>query len=163
MLLRITLFSATVAVASERFMDKFESWLVPRLDFVFAIRFEVKSSLVEPGNYKSEIGRNTMTQAEAALERMMGTPFEQQARNMVAAMGNYDNYPEPDDVAAAVAHALTDPAPKMRYMVVATPRQAEVTIRKAIDEMVQLNQSHQYSYDREALIRMLDEALARIR
>jgi NAD(P)-dependent dehydrogenase (short-subunit alcohol dehydrogenase family) len=126
-------------------------------------RFEVKSSLVEPGNYKSEIGRNTMTQAEAALERMMGTPFEQQARNMVAAMGNYDNYPEPDDVAAAVAHALTDPAPKMRYMVVATPRQAEVTIRKAIDEMVQLNQSHQYSYDREALIRMLDEALARIR
>jgi hypothetical protein len=39
MLLRITLFSATVAVASERFMDKFESWLVPLLDFVFAIYY----------------------------------------------------------------------------------------------------------------------------
>jgi NAD(P)-dependent dehydrogenase (short-subunit alcohol dehydrogenase family) len=126
-------------------------------------RFEVRSSLVEPGNYKSEIGRNKMTQAVAALERILGKPFELHARIMVAEMGNYDNYPDPDDVAAAVAHALTDPAPKMRYMVVATPRQAEVTIRKAIDEMVQLNQSHQYSYDREALIRMLDEALARIR
>jgi NAD(P)-dependent dehydrogenase (short-subunit alcohol dehydrogenase family) len=126
-------------------------------------RFEVKSSLIEPGNYKSEIGRNTMAQAEAALERMKGTPFEQQARNMVAAMGNYDNYPEPDDVAAAALHALSDPEPKMRYMVVATPRQAEVTIRKAIEELVQLNQSHTFSYDREALIRMLDETLERIK
>ena len=126
-------------------------------------RFEVKSSLIEPGNYKSEIGRNTMAQAEAALERMMGTPFEQQARNMVAAMGNYDNYPEPDDVAAAALHALSDAAPKMRYMVVATPRQAEVTIRKAMEELVQLNQSHTFSYDREALIRLLDETLARIK
>jgi NAD(P)-dependent dehydrogenase (short-subunit alcohol dehydrogenase family) len=126
-------------------------------------RFEVKSSLIEPGNYKSEIGRNTMAQAEAALERMKGTPFEQQARNMVTAMGNYDNYPEPDDVAAATVHALSDPAPKMRYMVVATPRQAEVTIRKAMEELVQLNQSHRFSYDREALIRLLDETLARIK
>jgi NAD(P)-dependent dehydrogenase (short-subunit alcohol dehydrogenase family) len=126
-------------------------------------RFDVKSSLIEPGNYKSEIGRNTMTQAEEALARMIGTPFEQQARNMVAAMGNYDNYPEPVDVAAAALHALSDPSPKMRYMVVATERQAEVTIRKAIEELVQLNQSHTYSYDREALIRMLDETLARVR
>jgi NAD(P)-dependent dehydrogenase (short-subunit alcohol dehydrogenase family) len=124
-------------------------------------RFEVKSSLIEPGNYKSEIGRNTTAQAEAAFERMKGTPFEEQARTMVAAMGNYDNYPEPDDVAAAALHALSDSAPKMRYMVVATERQAEVTIRKAIEELVQLNQTHNFSYDRDALIRMLDETLAR--
>jgi hypothetical protein len=80
---------------------------------------------------------------------------------MVAAMGNYDNYPEPDDVAAAALHALFDPNPQMRYMVVPAARQAEVTIRKAIEEVVQLNQSHKFSYDREALVRMLDEALAR--
>jgi NAD(P)-dependent dehydrogenase (short-subunit alcohol dehydrogenase family) len=124
-------------------------------------RFEVRSSLIEPGNFKSDIGRNTMAQAEAALERMKGTPFEEQARNVLAAMGNYDNYPEPDAVAAAVLHALSAPAPRMRYMVVATQRQADVTIRKAIEELVQLNQSHDFSHDREALIRMLDEALAR--
>ena len=126
-------------------------------------RFDVMSSLIEPGNFKSEIGRNTMAQAEAALERLTGTPFEEQARTMVAAMGNYDNYPEPDEVAAAALHALSDPAPKRRYMVVATQRQAEVTIRKAIEELVQLNQSHAFSYDREALIRMLDETIERIR
>jgi NAD(P)-dependent dehydrogenase (short-subunit alcohol dehydrogenase family) len=126
-------------------------------------RFGVKSSLIEPGNYRSEIGRSTTAQAEAALKRLTGTQFEQQARNMVAAMGNYDNYPEPDDVAAAALHALFDPNPKMRYMVVPAARQAEVTIRKAIEELVQLNQNHKFSYDREALVKMLDEALARVK
>lgn len=126
-------------------------------------RFDVKSSLIEPGNFKSEIGRNTMAQAEAAHERLKGTAFEEQARNMVAAMGRYDTYPEPDAVAAAALHALSDPAPKMRYMVVATQRQAEVTIRKAIEELVQLNHSHDFSYDRDGLIRMLDETLARVK
>jgi NAD(P)-dependent dehydrogenase (short-subunit alcohol dehydrogenase family) len=126
-------------------------------------RFGVRSSLIEPGNYRSEIGRSTTAQAEAALKRLTGGPFEQQARNMVAAMGNYDSYPEPDDVAAAALHALFDPNPKMRYMVVPVARQAEVTIRKAIDELVQLNQSHKFTYDRETLIKMLDEALARVK
>ena len=126
-------------------------------------RFGVRSSLIEPGNYRSEIGRATTAQAEAALKRLTGTPFEQQARNMVAAMGNYDSYPEPDDVAAAALHALFDPNPKMRYMVVPAARQAEVTIRKAIDELVQLNQAHKFSYDRETLVKMLDEALARVK
>jgi NAD(P)-dependent dehydrogenase (short-subunit alcohol dehydrogenase family) len=126
-------------------------------------RFNVRSSLIEPGNYRSEIGRSTMAQAEAALKRLTGTPWEQQARQMVTAMGNYDNYPEPDDVAAAALHALSDANPKMRYMVAPTQRTAEVTIRKAIEELVQLNQAHKFTYDRETLITMLDEALARVK
>ena len=126
-------------------------------------RFGVRVSLIEPGNYRTEIGRNTMAQAEAALARLRGTPFEQQARSMVAAMGGYDNYPVPDDVAKAALHALFDPAPRMRYMVVPAQRQAEVTIRKQIEELVQLNQGHPFSYDRDALVRMLDSALARVK
>ncbi len=126
-------------------------------------RFGVRVSLIEPGNYKSEIGRNTMAQVETALDRLKGTPFEAQMRNMVTAMGGYDNYPEPDDVATAALHALSNDTPQMRYMVVPAARQAEVTIRKAIDELVQLNQGHKFSYDRETLIKMLDEALAKLK
>ncbi len=126
-------------------------------------RFGVGVSLIEPGNYRSEIGRNTMAQVEAALERAKGTPFEAPMRNMVAAMGNYDNYPEPDAVAAAALDAMRNPKPQPRYMVVPAARQAEVTIRKQIEELVQLNQNHPFSYDREALVKMLDEALARIK
>jgi NAD(P)-dependent dehydrogenase (short-subunit alcohol dehydrogenase family) len=123
----------------------------------------VRVSLIEPGNYRSDIGRNTKSQVESAAARAKGTPYEAAMQRMVAAMDNYDNYPEPDDVAQAALHALFDPAPKMRYMVVATARQAEVTINKAIEELVQLNQAHKFSYDRETLIRKLDSALVRVR
>jgi len=126
-------------------------------------RFGVRSSLIEPGNYRSDIGRNTMAQVEAALARAKGTPFEQQMRNMLTAMGQYDNYPEPVEVANAAVHALFDPNPRVRYMVVPAARQAEVTIRKAIEELVQLNSSHPFTYDRDTLVKMLDEALARVR
>lgn len=125
--------------------------------------FGVRSSLIEPGNYRSDIGRNTMAQVQAASARVKGTPFEASMGRMVAAMGNYDNYPEPDDVAKAALHALFDPAPKMRYMVVPAARQAEVTIMKAIQELVELNQAHAFSYDRATLVRMLDSALARVK
>ena len=57
-------------------------------------------------------------------------------------------------------HALFDGQPKMRYMVVPNQKEAEWTIKKAIQELVQLNEGHAFSYDRAALIEMLDEALA---
>jgi hypothetical protein len=58
---------------------------------------------------------------------------------------------------------MRNPKPQPRYMVVPAARQAEVTIRKQIEELVQLNQNHPFSYDRDALVKMLDEALARIK
>ncbi len=124
-------------------------------------RFGVKVSVIEPGNYRSEIGRNTVAQVEAAAERYPGSPFQEQLRNMVKGMASYETYPEPDAVAEAALHALFDANPKVRYMVVPAARQAEVTIRKAIEELVQLNQGHPFSYDRETLVRMLDSTLAR--
>ena len=85
-------------------------------------------------------------------------------KRMVSIMDNYETvYPEPDAVAQAAAHALFDATPKMRYMVVSNEREASVTINKAIEELVQLNQSHRFSYDREVLVRKLDSALARIK
>lgn len=38
-----------------------------------------------------------------------------------------------------------------------------LTIDKAIEELLQLNQAHKFSYDRETLVRKLDSALVRIR
>jgi len=125
--------------------------------------FGVTSSLIEPGNYRSEIGRNTMSAAVAAAEKAKGTPFEAAMQNFVKAMGNYDSYPAPDSVAAAALHAFASPTPRARYMVVPAASQGLVTIRKAMEELVQLNYGHQFSYDRDALVKMLDEALARLK
>jgi hypothetical protein len=63
-------------------------------------------------------------------------------------------------VAEAAYRALFEENPKRRYMVVPNERQAEITIRKAIEELVQLNQAQKYRYDRDRLVQMLGEIMA---
>lgn len=103
----------------------------------------VSVSLVEPGNYNSQIG-------ESAAKRTGRTDPR---------LADRSRYKEPDDVAAAVEQALSEPSPKRRYLVVPDVHEAEITIRKAIQELVQLNEGHAYTYSRDALVDMLDEAL----
>ena len=67
---------------------------------------------------------------------------------------------EPDDVTAAVIHAMFDDAPKPNYMVVPNESEARWTISKIIEEMAELNADHEYSYSDEELIQMLREATA---
>jgi len=105
--------------------------------------FGVQVSIVEPGNYNSRIVTNAVkrgVESEYAADR--------------------SNYKEPDEVADAVEKALFEPNPKRRYMVVPNQDEAEITIRKQIAQLVQLNEGQPYTYDRATLIKMLDEALA---
>ena len=66
---------------------------------------------------------------------------------------------EPDEVSAAFAHALFDDAPLRRYVVVPNEAEQQYTIRTKVVELVQLNQWGPYSYDRDELVKMLDEVL----
>ncbi len=123
----------------------------------------VRSSVIEPGNFRSDIGRSTKGQVELAAARAVGTPFEAQMKRLVTVMDNYETYPEPDAEAEAALHALFSDAPKRRYMVVSNARKVDVTINKSIDQLVQLNQRHKFSYGSGVLVRKLGSALAPIR
>ena len=124
-------------------------------------RFDVKVSVVEPGNYKSEIGVTLKKRMVAQGIDLDDSLYEDDMQRMLDRMDAPSDEPDPDDVAEAVYHALFDARPKMRYMVVPNQQEAEWTIRKAIQELVQLNEGQPFSYDRAALIGMLDEAMAR--
>lgn len=106
----------------------------------------VQVSIVEPGNYNSEIG--------ATAAKRTGAPSR---------LANRSRFKDPDDVADTVLLALTEAAPRRRYMIVPNQQEAEVTIRKAIEEVVQLNEGQPYAYDRAALIEMFDASLAKAR
>ena len=136
--------------AIEAFGDALSAELAP---------FGVRVSLVEPGNYGSEIGRNMLARMDTSVVR--GSRFESQMRATVDAMRSFESNPPPDAVADAVHDALSSERPKRRYLVVPAANQAAVTIRKVLELLVQLNEGHPYSYDRDTLVRMLDEALAR--
>jgi NAD(P)-dependent dehydrogenase (short-subunit alcohol dehydrogenase family) len=122
-------------------------------------RFGVKVSLIEPGNYGTDIGKSVVARTDTNAYK--GSRFEAQMRSALNSMRSFESYPPPDDVADAVYDALTNDNPKLRYLVVPAQNQAAIAIRKLIDEVVQLNQDQKFSYDRDALVKMLDDALAR--
>jgi len=70
------------------------------------------------------------------------------------------SYKEPDEVSEAFMHALFDDNPLRRYMVVPNAEEQEWTIRTKVAQLVQLNQWGPYSYSRDQLVELLDEALA---
>jgi NAD(P)-dependent dehydrogenase (short-subunit alcohol dehydrogenase family) len=108
----------------------------------------VQVSVVEPGNYDSDIGKNMLAR------------LPEDAKAKIEALGPEAQYPQPDEVAMAVEQALFEPKPKRRYMVVSKQAEAEKTIRKQIEQLVQLNEGQPHSYDRATLIKMLDESLS---
>ena len=125
----------------------------------------VKVIGVEPGNYKTNIFHNRCDRmmargynAEDSLFAELVKPRVEMCRNRPE-----DTDPEPDQVADAVAHALFSDSPKEHYLVVPEQRQAEWTIRKAIEELASLNEDHEFSYSRDELVQMLDEELDRPR
>jgi NAD(P)-dependent dehydrogenase (short-subunit alcohol dehydrogenase family) len=106
----------------------------------------VHVSIIEPGNYKSNIGR-------AAVQRA----------GLDSRLEDRSQYKEPDEVADAVALALADRAPKRRYLVTPNEAEAEWTIRGQMKRLVELNEGQKYTFDRKALIKMLDEDLVHAR
>jgi len=122
-------------------------------------RFDVQVSIIEPGNYKSKIGKSLKKRLDAQGADFEDSAYREEMERMMARVGQADEQKDPDEVAEAVYHALFDENPKMRYMVVPYEKQAEITIRKAIQEMVELNEGQPYTYDRNTLVKMLDEAL----
>jgi NAD(P)-dependent dehydrogenase (short-subunit alcohol dehydrogenase family) len=122
-------------------------------------RFGVKVSLIEPGNYGTEIGRNLLARMDTSVVK--GSRFEPQMRAAINQMKSFENNPPPDEVADAVLDAMSSANPKMRYLVVPVANQAALTIRRVIEELVQLNEGQKFSYSRDTLVKMLDDALAR--
>ncbi len=122
-------------------------------------RFGVRVALIEPGNYGTDIGRNVLARMDTSVVK--GSRFEAQMRSTLNAMRAFENNPPPDEVADAVLDALSNATPKMRYLVVPAANQAAIPIRKVIEELVQLNEGQKFTYDRDALVKMLDDALAR--
>ena len=125
--------------------------------------FGVKVSVVEPGNYNSQIFPNLMRRMEERGYTTEGSLYKDQIEGMMGQVEAGLDEPEPDQVAEAFYHAMSDDDPKAHYLVVPIQREAEVTIRAALRRLVQINEGHEFSYDRDALVRMLDEALERSR
>ena len=123
--------------AIEAFADSLAEQMMP---------LGVQVSVIEPGAYDSELGKS--------IVKRIGKENQFTDRSKLN---------QPDEVAIAAEQALFEANPKRRYLVVPQQLGAERTLRKQIEQLVQLNEGQPYTYERDALVKMLDEALAQSR
>ncbi len=119
----------------------------------------VQVSVIEPGAYKSRIRRSAIARMTGDIEAAGDTVSDEmraQAQQMAEREVALD---EPDDVSAALLHALTADVALRRYLVTPNAEQAEGTVRSLIRELVELNEWEQNGFSRDELVKMLDEAL----
>ncbi|MGA9572468.1 MAG: SDR family NAD(P)-dependent oxidoreductase [Lysobacterales bacterium] len=122
----------------------------------------VKVSVIEPGNYHSEIGESAKARLLKSNEvyASKGSPFAEEFNAWLDRPWDRSIYKEPDEVAEAALHAMFSDKPLRRYMVVPEEKEAGWTIGKQIQELVQLNDWQAYTYSREQLIEKLDAVMA---
>ncbi|HKJ17111.1 MAG TPA: SDR family NAD(P)-dependent oxidoreductase [Xanthomonadales bacterium] len=120
----------------------------------------VHVSAVEPGAFKSEIVDKLKARAFELAESGEMELDEDTRKALEESAANRQTMKEPTEVAEAVLTLMTTDNPKRRYMVTPNAEQADITIRSAMQRMLELNEDQPYEYDREGLIKMLDELLA---
>jgi NAD(P)-dependent dehydrogenase (short-subunit alcohol dehydrogenase family) len=120
----------------------------------------VQVSVVEPGNYKSNIRRSSVARGHEQVKAAGGEVTEEMSKAYEATAERELSYKEPDEVSTAFMHALFDDNPLRRYMVVPNAEEQAWTIRTKVEQLVQLNEWGPYSYSRDQLVELLDEALS---
>jgi len=120
-------------------------------------RFGGKGSVVEPGNYSSNIGNNTVARMKATRYWPKNTQYLSERSGFFDRLPQVEKGKDPQDVANAVLHIMQSDSPKRRYMVTPNAAQAERTLRANLRKTLQLNQDQAYSFDLDTLSWLLRE------
>ncbi|MCF6262791.1 MAG: hypothetical protein L3J24_04295 [Xanthomonadales bacterium] len=123
-------------------------------------KFDVQVSIVEPGNFNSKVIQNMKTRIKKNNSTYKESLFKQEMLGLEQYFPTDRSvFESPDAVSAAVMDALFSENPKRRYMVVPSQGEAEFTIKGAINTLVELNKGHAFSYDKKAMMLMLEQAI----
>ena len=119
----------------------------------------VHVAIVEPGAYKSRI-RDKYVEKALAVEAEGDSVIEDETRKTLKEFAaSNEAMKDPLEVAQAVLHLMSSDAPKKRYLVTPNAEQAALTIRVALQRILQLNEGQPYTYNRDELVALLDVLL----
>lgn len=120
-------------------------------------RFDVTVGVIEPGNYASQIGNTARKRILDTDYWPSDSQYAQERAGFVAGLTKVTEGKDPQDVADAALHFMSNATPKMRYMVTPNADQSDAMIRAMLQKTLQLNQGQPYSLSKETLIKMLQE------
>jgi NAD(P)-dependent dehydrogenase (short-subunit alcohol dehydrogenase family) len=122
-------------------------------------RFDVQVSIIDPGSYRSQISKSARDRKGGLTKDQENLPYADEYKRNLEGSADRSQYKDPDKVADATLHALFDEHPRHRYMVVPNREQAVLTVGRAVQRVAQLNAGQEYSFSRDELIEMLDQAM----
>ena len=126
-------------------------------------RFDIKVSIVDPGGFNSNIGKNIYQRIKDKGVNFESSLYKDDwENNWVLEGGDLSMMKGPEDMVAAAEHALFNANPQQRYMVVGDAARADRTMRALLHRMLELNKNQPFTYDREGLIKLLDEEMAKV-
>ncbi|GAB4200293.1 MAG: SDR family oxidoreductase [Wenzhouxiangellaceae bacterium] len=162
---RITTTGSIASVYSSRLFGPYSMSKAAMASFTEALaaemdKFNVAVSIVEPGNFRSDIMQNMqqrMVQLESGERR---SQYQQEIASM-AGFTEVDrsHHADPKPVADAVVEFFTTSQPRLRYLVTPNEQEADFTIRRSLQRVVELNQGQPYAMSRDELIALLDQLL----
>ena len=125
-------------------------------------KFGVKVSIIEPGGFNSKIGPKVFQRIKNNEFSIEDSLYKQEWEEswVLENQGAYDlDNNVPQEIANAVIDTLESESPKARYMIVGERDVAERTVRKAMQEAIQVNEKQPHSLSREELIEVLVELM----
>lgn len=123
-------------------------------------RFDVRASVIQPGNYKSAISKSSRDRRGELTDAQKNSPYADYYSSGQEGSADRSQYKDPGEVSVAIEHALFDPNPKNRYMVVPNRPEAAWTIGNTLRRVAERNEGQEHAFSRDELIAMLDEAIA---
>lgn len=122
-------------------------------------RFGVTVSVVAPGDYASDIWNRDLAKAKMSGVVDESSPYFADYQEWIGFVANLEQK-SPIEVADTALRALTDEAPSRRYLVVPNEGEMGWVIGAALTRIAELNATSNQSYSDEALIAMLEAAIA---
>ena len=123
-------------------------------------KFDVKVSVIEPGNFNSSIMKNMQKRLNANKIDLSGSRYLSEYQK-IARFTQVDRsrFKAPDAVAQAVMSALFDDEPLFRYLVVPNAQEAQLPIKYTLRKVAQLNGSQAYRFDKAQLLAWLAQEI----
>ncbi len=125
-------------------------------------RFGVKVSVIEPGGFASNAGKAAIERLEEKRYWNETSAYKNELMFIKMISADNSSQQDPADVAMAVMHALSSETPKRRYLV-ADIQTNNITINKAFERLLQLNQAQAHTKNEEQLTGILSAQIKKLK
>ncbi len=121
----------------------------------------VKVSIVQPGDFSSNIWKEAIAKGASGGLVEQGSPFYKDVSEWITGVAAMETE-EPDAVSVAVRHALSAETPRRRYLVVPNEAEAQWVIGSAVTRLAEMNTEQEHAFSAAQLADMVEDSMNKL-